>query len=98
MINLQALKSNVDLEIENSKAESKDTFRCAMGLAELVREGLSQAISTADVVEAKAMKELFEELEKFMSPYRYPIIADLRKKYLGEDTNVLTNTEGSTDA
>ena len=42
--------------------------------------------------------EIFEELERFMSPYRYPIIADLRKKYLGEDINVPTNTEESTDA
>ena len=26
-------------------------------------------------------REIFEELEKFMSPYRYPIIAELKKKY-----------------
>ena len=50
MINLEALKSNLDLEIENSKAESKDTFRCTLGLANLLSEGLAQAItSTADV-------------------------------------------------
>lgn len=26
-------------------------------------------------------REIFEELEKFMSPYRYPIIAELKKEY-----------------
>lgn len=45
MINLNALKHNVDSEIEASKMESEDTFRCTLGLAELVSEGLSQAIS-----------------------------------------------------
>ena len=56
------------------------------------------ALPRADVVDVKVVREIFEELEKFMSPYRYPIIADLRKKYLGEDINVLTSTEESTDA
>lgn len=49
MINLQALKANVDLEIEHSLLESEDTFRCTMGLAEMVSEGLAQAIDTDDV-------------------------------------------------
>ena len=26
-------------------------------------------------------REIFEEIEKFMSPYRYPIIAELKKEY-----------------
>ena len=26
-------------------------------------------------------RDIFEEIEKFISPYRYPIIAELKKKY-----------------
>lgn len=52
MINLSALKENIDLEIEASKKESADTFRCGMLLAEIVSEALEQQIA-ADVVEVK---------------------------------------------
>ena len=38
-------------------------------------------------------EEIFGEIEKFISPYRYPIIAELKKKYIGKDTNVNTKTE-----
>lgn len=69
---------------------------------EIVTEGYTCAdFAIATGLTAKGygkVSEIFEELEKFMSPYRYPIIADLRKKYIGEDTNVLTNTEEPTDA
>lgn len=50
MINLSAVKENVDFEIEASKKESPDTFRCGMLLAEIVSEALEQQIA-ADVVE-----------------------------------------------
>lgn len=50
MLNLSALKDNVDLEIEASKKESPDTFRCGMLLAEIVSEALEQQIAS-DVVE-----------------------------------------------
>ena len=50
MINLSALKANIDLEIEASKKESPDIFRCGMLLAEIVSEALEQQIA-ADVVE-----------------------------------------------
>lgn len=49
MINLSAVKANVDLEIEASKKESPGTFRCGMLLAEIVSEALEQQIA-ADVV------------------------------------------------
>ena len=50
MINLSALKANIDIEIEASKKESSDTFRCGMLLAEIVSEALEQQIA-ADVIE-----------------------------------------------
>ena len=40
MINLSALKENIDIEIEASKKESPDVFRCGMLLAEIVSEAL----------------------------------------------------------
>ena len=43
MINLSALKENIDSEIEASKRESSDVFRCGMVLAEIVSEALEQA-------------------------------------------------------
>jgi hypothetical protein len=53
MINLFALKANVDLEIEASKKESTDTFRCGMLLAEIVSEALEQQIAADVVVRCK---------------------------------------------
>lgn len=52
MINLSELKANIDLEIELSKKESPDVFKCTMGLAELISEALEQTLS-ADVVPLK---------------------------------------------
>jgi hypothetical protein len=64
MINLFALKANIDLEIEASKKESPNTFRCGMLLAEIVSEALEQQIA-ADVVEVVRCKDCFyaEETE-----------------------------------
>ena len=56
MINLSAVKANVDLEIEASKKESPNTFRCGMLLAEIVSEALEQQIA-ADVVEVVRCKD-----------------------------------------
>jgi hypothetical protein len=56
MINLSALKENIDLEIEASKKESPDTFRCGMLLAEIVSEALEQQIAS-DVVEVVRCKD-----------------------------------------
>ena len=58
MINLSALKANIDHEIEASKKESNSTFRCTMGLAELISEALEQTLSTdvAEVVRCKDCK------------------------------------------
>lgn len=56
MINLSALKANIDLEIEASKKESPNTFRCGMLLAEIVSEALEQQIA-ADVVEVVRCKD-----------------------------------------
>ena len=55
MINLSAVKANIDFEIEASKKESPDTFRCGMLLAEIVSEALEQQIA-ADVVEVVRCK------------------------------------------
>lgn len=44
MINLSALKANIDNEIEASKKESDDVFRCGMILAETVSEALEQTL------------------------------------------------------
>lgn len=56
MINLSALKANIDLEIEASKKESPDIFRCGMLLAEIVSEALEQQIA-ADVVKVVKCKD-----------------------------------------
>jgi hypothetical protein len=62
MINLSALKENIDLEIEASKKESPDTFRCGMLLAEIVSEALEQQIA-ADVVEVVRCKDCAHYIE-----------------------------------
>lgn len=56
MINLSALKENIDLEIEASKKESSDIFRCGMLLAEIVSEALEQQIAS-DVVKVVRCKD-----------------------------------------
>ena len=56
MINLSALKANVDFEIEASKKESNEAFRCTMGLAELISEALEQEIAS-DKVEVVRCKD-----------------------------------------
>lgn len=56
MINLSVVKSNVDLEIEASKKESPDIFRCGMLLAEIVSEALEQQIAS-DVVNVVRCKD-----------------------------------------
>ena len=55
MINLSALKANIDHEIEASKEESNSTFRCTMGLAELISEALEQTlyVDTVEVIRCK---------------------------------------------
>ena len=48
MINLRALLENVKNEIAASKVyDESGSFRCTMGLAELIVEGLEQAIANA---------------------------------------------------
>jgi hypothetical protein len=65
---------------ENHRYHSKNDFDKAheKTMSELEAEYLYTAgyRKASDVA-----RDIFEELEKFMSPYRYPIIADLKKKY-----------------
>lgn len=39
------------------------------------------------VIATEVAREIFEEIKKFLSPYRYPIIADLEKKYTESEKN-----------
>ena len=56
MINLSALKENIDSEIEASKKESPDVFRCGMMLAEIVSDALEQTLD-ADMVTVVRCKD-----------------------------------------
>ena len=50
----------------------------------IVKKAIEDA-PTADVVPRSTIKEMFEELKKAgIDKYRYPIIAELKKKYIGE--------------
>jgi hypothetical protein len=84
MINLSALKANVDLEIEASKKESNEVFHCTMSLAELISEALERE-TASDKVEVVRCKDC-----KHWGGVTY---GQMCRKYSGAETKVCTGKD-----
>ena len=76
---------NKDKQIEDmAKAlcwDGADCNRCADLLPCDKKFYAKRAVERGYRKSAEVAREIFEEIEKFMSPYRYPILADIKNKY-----------------
>ena len=79
---LEELKEEIDFESPMYTEEQLKYF--TIGLRCAYRDVVK--IPSADVVPRSEVEKIFEELKKAgIDKYRYPIIAELKKKYIGEE-------------